>query len=110
MDRRSARRCVRLRAAGHPGGYSRPILTSQRYPDNSKGSEFFMPDITIDPAALDGYISGLFAPEDDALRQTIADMEAEKLPSINVSASEGKLLHLLARMVGAKRVLEIETL
>ena len=32
------------------------------------------------------------------------------MPEINVSASEGKLLYFLARLVGAKRILEIGTL
>ena len=34
----------------------------------------------------------------------------EGLPAIDVSAAQGKLLHLLARIVGAKRILEIGTL
>ena len=37
-------------------------------------------------------------------------MQQEGLPSINVSASGGQLLHLLALMSGARRILEIGTL
>ena len=37
-------------------------------------------------------------------------MRRENVPGMNVSASEGKLLHMLALMIGAKRVLEIGTL
>jgi predicted O-methyltransferase YrrM len=37
-------------------------------------------------------------------------MEREGVPGINVSAVEGKLLHVLALIVGAKRILEIGTL
>ena len=37
-------------------------------------------------------------------------MEREGVPSINVSASEGKLLQVLAMSIGAKRILEIGTL
>jgi predicted O-methyltransferase YrrM len=62
------------------------------------------------PAAYNDYISGLFAPQDTALEETLRDMEAGDLPSINVSGSEGKLLQVLALAVGATRILEIGTL
>ncbi len=56
------------------------------------------------------YIAALFAPQDAALTQTLAEMKRENVPGMNVSATEGQLLHVLALMVGAKRVLEIGTL
>ena len=59
---------------------------------------------------FDRYISGLFAPEDDALRAAREEMLRASMPEINVSASEGKLLHLLACAIGAQRILEIGTL
>ena len=58
----------------------------------------------------DRYISDLFAPEDDALRSAREEMLREGMPQINVSASEGKLLFILARIIGAKRILEVGTL
>lgn len=58
----------------------------------------------------DRYISQLFAVEDEALRSARAVMQAEGLRPINVSPSGGQLLHLLALMIGARRVLEIGTL
>ena len=58
----------------------------------------------------DRYISGLFAAEDDALRSAREEMVREGMPEINVSASEGKVLHVLARTIGAERILEIGTL
>lgn len=58
----------------------------------------------------DLYITALFATEDDALRQAREDSHREGLPPIQVSSSEGKLLQLLARMIGARRILEIGTL
>lgn len=58
----------------------------------------------------DHYISQLFAREDDLLQATRAAMQQEGLPQINVSASGGQLLHLLALISGAKRILEIGTL
>jgi len=56
------------------------------------------------------YISKLFAPEDDALRLAREEMVREGMPEINVSASEGKLLYVMARIIGAERILEVGTL
>lgn len=58
----------------------------------------------------DSYISRLFAVEDDLLHATRATMQQEGLRPINVSASGGQLLHLLALLIGAQRILEIGTL
>ena len=60
--------------------------------------------------AVDEYIDELFAPEDDALRSAQTRARAAGLPEIQVSANQGKLLYLLARLVGARSVLEIGTL
>ena len=62
------------------------------------------------PQEFVDYITTLFAPEDDALRAARAEMERHDIPLINVSTSEGKFVHLLARLCGAKRILEIGTL
>jgi len=59
---------------------------------------------------IDAYIGQLFIPHDDTLAQGLKDASAADLPSINVSANEGKLLYLIAKMAKAKRVLEIGTL
>jgi predicted O-methyltransferase YrrM len=61
-------------------------------------------------ARIDAYIEELFTRQDDALRETLRAAEAAGLPSINVSANQGKLLYLLTRIAGARRVLEIGTL
>ncbi len=58
----------------------------------------------------DHYISQLFAAEDDLLQATRAEMQQAGLRPINVSASGGQLLHLLALLSGARRILEIGTL
>ena len=58
----------------------------------------------------DEYVEDLFVPPDDALSRGLEDAEAAGLPSISVSPNEGKLLHLIARMARASRVLEIGTL
>jgi predicted O-methyltransferase YrrM len=58
----------------------------------------------------DQYIEAQFATEDDALRVAREEMEREGLPAINVSASEGKLLHVIALLGAPRRILEIGTL
>jgi len=60
--------------------------------------------------AVDRYITDLFVPSDPALMQTLTASAAAGLPPINVSPSQGKLLHLLARIRGARTILEIGTL
>ena len=56
------------------------------------------------------YIEDLFAPLDAVLAGNLAAARAGGLPEISVSAAEGKLLYLLAKIAGARRVLEIGTL
>jgi len=58
----------------------------------------------------DRYISNLFAPEDTALLLAREEMAREGMPQISVSASSGKLLHVLARIINANRILEVGTL
>src|SRR5579863_6772118 len=64
------------------------------------------------PENIDRYVSDLFAPEskNGVYSAALAAMTEGGLPSINVSASLGKTLHVLALAVGAKRILEIGTL
>jgi predicted O-methyltransferase YrrM len=59
---------------------------------------------------VDDYFSRQLAPADDVLTQALADSAAAGLRPISVTAPQGKLLHLLARMIGARRILEIGTL
>ncbi|RWC38357.1 MAG: O-methyltransferase [Mesorhizobium sp.] len=61
-------------------------------------------------AAVDDYIVGsLFGP-DPVLDAVLAANHEHGLPAIDVSPAQGKLLSLLVRMRGAKKVLEIGTL
>ncbi|MEQ8504833.1 MAG: O-methyltransferase [Rhodospirillales bacterium] len=59
---------------------------------------------------VDAYIDRLFAAEDDILAATQAHARRVGLPDIQVSANQGKLLYLFAKLVGARTVLEIGTL
>jgi predicted O-methyltransferase YrrM len=60
--------------------------------------------------AVDDYLTGLLAPGDEALTAALADSEAAGLPHIAVAPNQGKFLHLIAQIQGARRVLEIGTL
>ena len=60
--------------------------------------------------AVDHYLTDLFTPADAALDAALSGSAASGLPDIQVSAPQGKLLHLLARAIGAGRILEIGTL
>jgi predicted O-methyltransferase YrrM len=59
---------------------------------------------------VDDYIAGHLLREDDALTSALANNAANELPPIDVSATQGKMLMLLAQMSGARRTLEIGTL
>jgi predicted O-methyltransferase YrrM len=62
-------------------------------------------------SAVDAYLDRVVGAADDALLTgALARSEAAGLPEIQVSAPQGKLLMLLARMCGARRILEIGTL
>src|SRR3712207_9241447 len=59
---------------------------------------------------IDDYVENLFAPQDAALEAALRLSQRAGLPEIQVSPNEGKLLQLLAEMIGARRILEIGTL
>jgi predicted O-methyltransferase YrrM len=60
--------------------------------------------------AVDEYIHDRLVPSDAALDVALAACEEAELPAISVTPSQGKLLHLLAKLVNAKNILEIGTL
>lgn len=60
--------------------------------------------------AVDNYIVETLLPDDDALSAAVAKSDEAGLPSIQVSPPQGKFIHLLARIQGARRILEIGTL
>src|SRR5437868_1418660 len=60
--------------------------------------------------AVDRYITDLLVPTDPALDAALQASAAAGLPQINVSPNQGKLLQLLARVQGARTILEIGTL
>ena len=60
--------------------------------------------------AVDQYIANQLIPSDPILDETVAANAAAELPAIDVAPNQGKLLHLLARIMGTRKVLEIGTL
>ena len=59
---------------------------------------------------VDNYICALLAPNDPALQAALKASEAAGLPAIQVSATQGKFLYLLARLMRASNILELGTL
>lgn len=60
--------------------------------------------------AVDAYLNEALVKPDDILDAALRASEAAGMPAISVSAPQGKLLHLLARIHGARNILEIGTL
>ncbi|MFG1179589.1 O-methyltransferase [Xanthobacter versatilis] len=61
-------------------------------------------------AEMDDYIVERLLPADPVLDEALAASAKAGLPAISVSAAQGQMLHLFARMIGARRILEIGTL
>lgn len=61
-------------------------------------------------AAVDRFIGETIVEEDEGLRKAVEAAEEAGLPAIQVSPPQGKLLKLLVRLVGARRILEFGTL
>jgi predicted O-methyltransferase YrrM len=60
--------------------------------------------------AVDRYFADELLPDDPVLDAALEASVAAGLPSINVTPNQGMILHILARAIGAKRILEIGTL
>jgi predicted O-methyltransferase YrrM len=56
---------------------------------------------------VDHYLQGVLVEHDDALRGALQASHEAGLPAINVSPLQGKFLHVLGLLVGARQVLEI---
>jgi predicted O-methyltransferase YrrM len=61
-------------------------------------------------SAVDEFVGETLVPHDEALQGALDAAEAAGLPSIQVSPPQGKLLQILARLQGARTVLEFGTL
>ncbi len=63
-----------------------------------------------DWTASDRFIEDHLISADEAQSETLRANVAAGLPKIDVSAAQGKFLYLLARSIGARRILEVGTL
>ncbi len=63
-----------------------------------------------DPEAVDAYLAERLLPPDESFEAVLHAAREAGLPPADVSPLQGRLLELLARMVGAERVLEVGTL
>jgi predicted O-methyltransferase YrrM len=61
-------------------------------------------------SAVEEYLVATLVKSDAVLDKALADSDRGGLPAINVSPCQGKLLNLIARMISARRILEIGTL
>jgi predicted O-methyltransferase YrrM len=59
---------------------------------------------------VDRYLNATLISADAQLEATLAANAKANLPAIDVSPTQGKFLHMLAKIHGAKRILEIGTL
>src|SRR5262249_16126666 len=96
----------RDRADAQDQGGVRP----QRHPQSGKA--LVMKRLETDQlwTAIDAYISDQLVNQDPPLDAALEASEAAGLPPINVAPNQGKLLMMLAEMIGARRILEIGTL
>ena len=72
-----------------------------------------MGDVTDGEAmwtAVDAYLADHLIAKDEVLETALRDSEAAELPAIQVTALQGKMLQMFARMAGARRILEVGTL
>lgn len=58
---------------------------------------------------VDTYLGSLL-PDDEVLQEAVERGSSEGLPEIAVSPMQGRLLHILARAMGARSILEVGTL
>jgi predicted O-methyltransferase YrrM len=59
---------------------------------------------------MDAMFEKLYVGKDEALDAALEANARAELPAVDVAPNQGKLLHVLARMCGARKVLEIGTL
>lgn len=59
---------------------------------------------------VDDYIAEHLLGDDDALNAALRNNHSKGLDPIDVSATQGKMLYLFAKMCGAQRILEVGTL
>jgi caffeoyl-CoA O-methyltransferase len=72
-------------------------------PESKAGPGYWTPEIGA-------YLEGLYARETPGMAEALRAARAAGLPEIEVSPTDGRILEILLRMIGARRVVEIGTL
>lgn len=86
------------------------IQTQTHIAHDSKGQHIQVTSYQPDWTRSDEYHNSFILKQDESLTQALANQKSNGLPDIAVSEAQGKLLHLIARSIGAKRALELGTL
>ena len=71
--------------------------------DSRAGSQYITPEILA-------FVNNLHSPHDEGLARAFTSPDQHGMPAIQVGPGEGKLLGLLLRLTGARKVVEIGTL
>jgi predicted O-methyltransferase YrrM len=87
---------------------TRPRKTSQRRNSASRRPDRKPADALW--IKVDDYLCGHLLPDDAVLDSALETSAAAGLPPIAVAPNQGKLLQMLAQMIGARSILEIGTL
>jgi caffeoyl-CoA O-methyltransferase len=72
-------------------------------PDSRAGMTYGTP-------AIQAYLDGMYAPETPGMRDANDAARAAGLPQIQVGPNDGRIVEILLRLVGARKVVEIGTL
>ena len=72
-------------------------------PDSRTGTTYQTP-------AIEAYLRSLYAVETEGMQDALHSARAAGLPEIQVSPTDGKILEILLRMIGARKVVELGTL
>jgi predicted O-methyltransferase YrrM len=87
------------------------MRTGRKYPRLSKQKLNSPTAMAEDQwTAVDQYFSERLLPSDPALESALETSVTAGLPAISVSPNQGKLLQMLAQIVGARSILEVGTL
>src|SRR5919202_5620066 len=60
--------------------------------------------------AVGEYLDGLYIQEDEGMRDAVASIERAGMPPVQLSKSDGRILEIVLRAAGARRVVELGTL
>jgi caffeoyl-CoA O-methyltransferase len=72
-------------------------------PDTLAGKTYWTP-------AIEAYLRGLYAREDPGMQEALRSARGAGMPEIQVSPTDGRIIEILLRLIGARRVVEIGTL